>query len=372
MKIVPFLLQRRRILALCAATIVLHYLALAWVGTGVVALPAKPPPNRVVSVQLRAAPLPAPTPVQVSAQVKLPVPVPSRTPVPDAIVAAGVAAGPGTQSFAAAPKPAAVPAPEFATLPAPESSPAPESVPVQAALPPDASDTGRPPHVYRVDLPPSAELEMEIMRTDADGTMWNGAGLLSWQRDGSYYKTTLEAGLDMLVTRVNLLVITSTGQIDDDGIAPVTTTEKRKGRSLTATHFDRNQGRITFSASTRSYALWPGAQDKATLPFQLAGIGRADVNQFRGDIDLLVGEDKEANVFRFNLISEDELDTKMGRLLTWHLSRPPKPGTYSSQLDIWLAPGLGWYPVRIRNTEANGAVTTQSVSRITAPAVPGT
>ena len=213
---------------------------------------------------------------------------------------------------------------------------------------------------------------MQVLRVDPDGTVWNGAGALSWQQDGSEYKTTLEAGLDVLVTRINLLVITSAGQIDDHGIAPVTATEKRKGRALTATHFNRAQRRITFSASERSYPLWPGAQDKATLPFQLAGIGRADVNQFRGDIDLLVGEDNEANVFRFKLVGEEELDTTMGRLLTWHLRRPPKPGTYSSQLDIWLAPSSSWYPVQIRNTEANGAVTTQSVSRITVTASPGT
>jgi hypothetical protein len=232
-------------------------------------------------------------------------------------------------------------------------------------------DDGPPPRLYRVELPPSADMDVDVRRVDADGTAWSGAGAISWQQDGSSYKATLEAGLSLLVTRVNLLVISSEGQIDDHGIAPVTATEKRKGRSLTATHFNREQQRITFSASERAYPLLPGTQDKATLPFQLAGIGRADVNQFSGDIDLFVGEDNEANVFRFKLIGEDELDTKMGRLQTWHLSRPPKPGTYSSQLDIWLAPTQGWYPVQIRNTEANGAVTTQSVSRITVTASRG-
>jgi hypothetical protein len=61
----------------------------------------------------------------------------------------------------------------------------------------------------------------------------------------------------------------------------------------------------------------------------------------------------------------------MGRVLTWHLSRPPKPGSYSARLDIWLAPGLNWFPVQIRNTEANGALTTQTVTRITMSDTPG-
>lgn len=40
------------------------------------------------------------------------------------------------------------------------------------------------------------------------------------------------------------------------------------------------------------------------------------------------------------------------------------PGSYRSRLDVWLAPAKGWYPVQIRNTEANGAVTTQTVNNI--------
>jgi hypothetical protein len=100
------------------------------------------------------------------------------------------------------------------------------------------------------------------------------------------------------------------------------------------------------------------------VPFQLGGIGRADINQFGSDVDIQVGEDKEATMFRFQLVGEEEIDTKMGKLVTWHLSRPPKPGSYSSRLDIWLAPGLNWYPVQIRNTEASGALTTQTVSNM--------
>lgn len=188
---------------------------------------------------------------------------------------------------------------------------------------------------------------------------------MSWRRQGERYTLSAEAGLNMLVTRLNLLVLSSEGTVDESGIAPVRATEKRKGRALTATHFNRAEGRITFSASERSYALPAGAQDRATVPFQLAGIGRADVNQLAGDIDIFVGEDKEASMFRFTLVGEEEIDTKLGRLVTMHLSRAPKPGSYSSRLDIWLAPGRNWYPVQIRNTEGSGAVTTQTVSTIT-------
>ena len=64
---------------------------------------------------------------------------------------------------------------------------------------------------------------------------------------------------------------------------------------------------------------------------------------------------------------QEELETKLGKLMTWHLSRPPKPGSYNSRLEVWLAPEHDWYPVQIRNTEASGAVTTQTVTKIVLP-----
>ncbi|MDB5790159.1 MAG: hypothetical protein JWQ80_183, partial [Massilia sp.] len=122
--------------------------------------------------------------------------------------------------------------------------------------------------------------------------------------------------------------------------------------------------RITFSASEGSFELLPGAQDKATVPLQLAGIGRADSRQLAAGIDILVGEDKDATVFNFVLVGEETIDTGIGRLATWHLARPPRPGAYNARLDVWLAPAANWFPVRIRNTEANGAVTTQTIRKI--------
>ena len=208
------------------------------------------------------------------------------------------------------------------------------------------------------------------MRAIKPRAQWTGAATMAWHTDGGSYKASVEAGVSLLVTRLNLLVLRSEGAIDDHGIAPDRVTEKRARRAETATHFNRSgdggerAGTISFSASERSFPLLAGAQDKATVPFQLAGIGRADVNQFGGDIDIQVGEDKAASLFRFQLVGEDELNTKMGKLVTWHLTRPPMPGTYSSRLDIWLAPGMQWYPVQIRNTEASGALTTQTVSNI--------
>lgn len=403
MTIASFLSQRRRMVLFCAATVVLHGLAIDWAASHLAAsatVNAKPAvvtaqvrltlPPRLVSAPLQeiapldaaarpavkpngepkvdtpakpvfAHPRPAlPAPTQAGAAITA---VDSAAPAPaidaaDLDLAVAVAPNSVVTATAAPAQPAAVPAP------APGKATGNRALAVVEPAP----QGGRR---YKVNLPPSATFDMDVARVDADGTKWTGSAVMTWHTDGSRYRASVEAGVSLLVTRLNLLVLRSEGAIDDYGIAPERATEKRARRSETATHFNRNGSNgagantISFSASDRSYPLLAGAQDKATVPFQLAGIGRADVNQLGGDIDIQVGEDKEATLFRFQLVGEDELNTRMGKLVTWHLTRPPKPGTYSSRLDIWLAPGMQWYPVQIRNTEASGALTTQTVSRIT-------
>ena len=394
MTIASFLHRRRRLLILAAATVALHYLAIDWLGSRLGPQPHRAAPGALVTAQLKlalpqrvASSEPAPELQALEPAVKrsrrapkpaAPPPAPpaessdSAEPAMAASTdAASVPAGADDSPQSAASQSAA--ASDAASTPAaPQDGAAQAQAAAQAAAAAAQAAASAPPaepapnvRRYKVNLPPPADFDLDVARVDADGTKWTGVASMSWHTDGSRYTLSVEAGISMLITRINLLVLRSDGMIDDYGIAPVTATEKRKGRSPTATHFNRDDGSISFSASERRYPLLVGAQDKATVPFQLGGIGRANLDQFSGDIDILVGEDKEANIFRFQLVGEEMLDTKMGPVVTWHLTRPPKPGSYSSRLDIWLAPSRNWYPVQIRNTEANGALTTQTVSKIT-------
>jgi len=372
-----FLVRHRRVLLLGAVTVLLHYATIGWLAARI-GMPAhETPVAPTVSAQLRLALPPRTETVQRQEPAPAP-PVPQRRPhaAPpqpasdtaegpeegtttaaddgDASQGGAAEAAPALQS--PAPPPVAPPQPAVQ----PTAPPAPEPAP--------AADNAPAGRRFRVNLPPPAAFELEVKRTDADGRKWTGVADMRWQTDGSTYKVGLNVGISMLIARVDLLALTSEGTIDDAGIAPVTMTEKRRSRSMTATHFHQDERRITFSASSASEPLLAGAQDKATVPFQLAAIGRGDVNQFAGDIDIQVGEDRGATIYRFQLVGEEELETKMGRLVTWRLARPPRPGSYNARLDIWLAPSLGWYPVQIRNTEGSGAVTTQTVTRILRPA----
>ena len=373
MTIASFLHRRRRLLALCAASALMHYVAIGWVGAHIADGDASTPPpvmqaTLVAPPDLEAPapppppPPPAPPKPRVAARPKAPPAAVAATSTADDDGAAITSATPGGDAPVAAdpavadqPKPDPVP-------PVPVAAPDPVPAPVAAA--PDSKPAEPTAPAYRVSLPPSARLALDLARTDPDGTKWRGEAEMTWKHSASAYQLTVEGGVSVVFTRVNLIVLTSAGAIDEHGIAPRESTEKRRGRAQTATHFDAAAQRITFSASERSAALLPGTQDKATFPFQLAAIARADSAQLAAGVEMLVGEERDASPFHFTVLGQEEIDTPMGRLLTWHLSRPPRPGFYNARLDIWLAPQHHWFPVQFRNTETSGAVTTQTIRKI--------
>lgn len=342
---------RLRLPLLIGATVLLHYMAISWVGNGL-GLPQQrvaPAAQAPIVAQLRAPPPPVRPPP--AAQV-----APKPPPKPAMAAKAAVPAPTPAQED---PAPVAEEAPAEAI---PETPPAAEQAPVEEQ---PAEEPAEPlPRQYKTDVPPSSELALELERIDAKGTLWHGEAAMSWQVGDGSYAVKYDAGISMLVTRVNLLSMASEGSIGEGGFAPRVATEKRRGKSETATHFNGEQGSITFSASQATAPLAAGAQDKATLPLQLAAIARADPAQFEGGLEITVGEERGASVYSFVVLGQEEIETRLGKLQAWRLSRPPKPGSYNSRLDVWLAPDRGWYPVRIRNTEANGAVTTQTVTQI--------
>jgi len=379
MSLATALHRRRRQLAFGALTVLLHLLAFDWFGgqLGRRRENAAPDARAPMLAQLIRADTPAPPAPAPAPQPHFdPPPLPQLPPEP-AEAAPGAADAADTAAPAAAseatPNAAdagnaqdaatATPAPGgqgraasvSADVQSPPSTPAAQQAPAPAAPEPKR---------YKVALPPPADIALDVARVDADGTKWSGEALLSWRQTGAGYRVRVEAGIRVVFARVNLLTLTSEGTLGDEGFVPTLMTEKRRGRALTATHFNRKDATLTFSASQAQYALAPGAQDKASLPLQLAAIGRGDASQLTGKIDILVGEDRDASVFSFTVAGQEQIDTRMGRIATWHLVRPPKPGSYHSRLEVWLAPDHGWLPVQIRNIEANGATTTQTASNI--------
>ena len=222
------------------------------------------------------------------------------------------------------------------------------------------------PAQYAVRAPGSVQIEMKIVRTKPDTNPTYGLGSINWEVSGSKYSMRIEAGIDMLITSIKLYKLSSEGRLDAFGITPVICTEARLTRASTATHFNYEDKTIRFSSSNKVIPMNDGAQDKASFLMQLAAIGNANEQQFipGQEIRLQVAEERDASQFQFLVLAKEEITTELGAIQTWHLVRAPRPGSYNSQLDIWLAPEFGWYPVQIRNTESNGTVTLQTATKI--------
>jgi hypothetical protein len=355
---------RSWLFALCS--LLLHVVAVRSIGAHIgepLGMSARAPEPMVVRMRLapakpaaRAVPPPrraaAPRPTKPATPGLLPAAAPETVKL-DGAAPVVVEADPQLASAAPVVQPGEPPTGAAPALPEEPPQAAPEEAPKVEAGPPR----------YRVDVPPSAEMLQDLVRVEKDGSSRNGVASISWQTDGASYRMRVTAGVKLLVT-LNIFEQTSEGLVDEDGIAPQKATDKRLNRSMTAVHFNRPDRRISFSASERVLDMLPGAQDQSTLPFQLAGIGRADPAQFQAPVDIQVGEARDASVFRFHMVGEQDLDLPVGQVKTVHLVRPPKPGSYSSRIDVWLAPALGWYPVQVRHTDSGGGTITQTLRKL--------
>ncbi|QRX83945.1 DUF3108 domain-containing protein [Glaciimonas sp. PAMC28666] len=236
------------------------------------------------------------------------------------------------------------------------------SVPAQPTPKVDPAVPAAPTAVhYETKPPPSAELKYDVEALNK-GQTYHGGGKITWQTNGSSYTINGEAG----VLFINALDFKSEGELNDYGVSPLLYTEKKFRKPVTSTRFQRAPDTITFSASTNSYPRTGGEQDRASIVWQLASIGRGDPGKIvaGGVIDLFVAGDKDAETWRFQVLGQEEIKVGRGSVMTWHLARKPQQGSYEKTLDIWLAPQQEWYPVKLRFTEKNGDYLDMSMSKL--------
>lgn len=236
----------------------------------------------------------------------------------------------------------------------------PEAPPEPPAAP--APPAGKPPLTFSP--PPPAELHYDVTAL-REGQNWYGKGLFRWETSENRYVIQGEASVT-LIFKITVLNVASEGLLLAHGLAPVRYSEKPFRRSLTNTHFQHDQGKISFSASQATYPYHGGEQDRISTVWQLAGIGRGNPQQFvpGENIELMVAGTRDAETWKIKVIGEEDIDTDAGRQRAWHVSRTPRLGSYDQTIDIWLAPQEGWHPVKIKYTYANGDWLELSLARL--------
>ena len=361
-----------RALLLLALTLALHLLLVQWGKRQLQSAgPAPDEHEHTMTVLLR--PVPPPTqPVSlpvVAPSAKTPSSRPRKTaprPVhrepsidpPDEPIRETVVVTSATPDAIAPPAPGQTPAGDATATDGTASAAAPADGGAQAA------DGDHPAGThYQTDPPPPARLRYDVQATYNQMPV-HGNGTLDWHTDGKTYQLNGRAE-DFFFT---FLDFGSSGEIDAFGVSPALYTEKRIRKAATNTHFDRARGQISFSASTETYPRHGGEQDRASLVWQLAAIGRGEPERYRpgGVIDLFVAGARDAEVWRLQILGQEDIALPTARLKTWHVVRMPQPGTYDQRIDIWLAPGLEWYPVRLRYTDTrkDGDYLEMSLTRI--------
>lgn len=247
---------------------------------------------------------------------------------------------PATELLAEAPADAAsAPTPESPKPePHPPAPPAAEPAPAPAA---SAADQ----HFRTEALPGSVKLHY---RVEANKFPYTLSSELLWQQQGENYQARLSISA-FGQSRVQ----TSRGLITRLGLAPVRFGDKY--RSEVAAHFDHERQLVTFSANTPDVALQPGAQDRLSVLVQLAALVASAPENFPPGTRLRVQTigPREGDVWLFSFGEAEPLDLPGGAQTGLKLVRQPRQ-TYDQKVEVWLAPGLGYLPARIRITETNG------------------
>jgi hypothetical protein len=320
-RISALLARHRRLLALGLLSLLLHLLALAWIERRL-ALP--PPSAGGTALAVRLAHVVAPKALKAPAQPEA-APAPSPEPRDDPPLLARSA--PTSVARAEAPS-------EVVADVAPDALPGQQGVAFRSRM----------PARYRVTPPPSVRLRYTV--TGADDAA------LTWRSDGNRYDLQMDGILGQR---------SSSGTIDDAGVAPEQSTEEFGAGSVT-TRFDRAAGTVQAGLDARAQPLAQGSQDGASLLAQLAGMGLADPSQIREVLEFWVAGTNGARIERYRVLGPERIATGAGEMETVRLARIGEAG--ERRLEIWLAPTLSWMPVQLRTQEPDGAARTQTLAAI--------
>jgi hypothetical protein len=178
-----------------------------------------------------------------------------------------------------------------------------------------------------------------------EGRKVEGRGTINWQPNGDSYSISGDAGIIFFT----VLTYKSSGSVDLSGITPELYVEKRFGKSETNTHFHRERKTISFSASTNSYPTSGGEQDRASVIWQIAAMGRGDSDKFVAGLNfgMLIAGTRSAAVWRVVVNGKESLQLAGENLEAWHLSIMPAEQSQELQFELWLAPQKEWYPVKL-------------------------
>ena len=222
------------------------------------------------------------------------------------------------------------------------------AAPVTPAPQPPAAPPPAAPQAAAFAVPGSMRLHYQVS-AHSRNQLWHGHGELLWRHDGERYEAQLEVSAPLLTTRTQR----STGSITADGLAPLRFSDK--ARSEEAAHFQRDQGKVSFSSNRPDVPLSPGAQDRLSVLLQLGALIAGDPARFGPEASIVIqtASTRDAEPWVFTVEGQEQLQLPGGSMAALKLTRNPRK-EFDLKVELWLAPGMDYVPVRLRLTQPNG------------------
>lgn len=340
-------------LCVLIAVLTLHWLGGRWIERSKNVSNPEPPQHLPVQVTLLTpkpieqapAPAPVPPPVHERPRVQPKQETPATThaitpPSPGAEELAAMQAAQAEQALAQAANEAANQAASQAANEAAAAKASAEQAARQTAQQAAPGD--------KFDVPPSGDLHFNTL---VNGVM-NQTGTIHWTHEGDHFE---------MITSIPLLfvgpfVYSSTGHIDRFGLAPDQHLEQRGRRAADITVFDRANKQLVYTRTPNNQPLLDGAQDRFSIVMQLVSLVRGSPDTYKPGVvrQFSVADNDSSETWPLETIGDENIQTGDGNVMARHFTRLARREGDKRRLDIWLAPSLGWLPVRILQTEPNG------------------
>ncbi|MCD6027676.1 MAG: hypothetical protein K0R08_2195 [Solimicrobium sp.] len=210
-----------------------------------------------------------------------------------------------------------------------------------------------------INLAPSARLHY-LVNASRHGLTLRGEANMDWKVTGlkpnQRYSIFTETRAEIFG---KIGEASSVGRIDASGLAPDKYEETRRNKPAVQARFDRQVKKIIFSDSGETYALKGGEQDRTSAIWQLVSIARTSPKKFvpKSQWNFVVAGRRDAKIWTFSVEKNISLVTPFGQLSTVWVSKVSP----DQRIDVWLAPSLEWYPVKVKFRDTDGDTIEQNL-----------
>ncbi|MDC8772714.1 DUF3108 domain-containing protein [Roseateles albus] len=218
-----------------------------------------------------------------------------------------------------------------------------------AAAEPAASAAGTEENLPGPEWPPSTLLSYRLSGNYRGEV--HGNAQVEWIKQGPRYQMHLDVAVGPSFAPLISRRMSSDGRLTPAGVAPQRYDEDTRvmfsQRRRSTLHFHGDA--VTMPNGSRE-PVPAGVQDAASQFVQLTRLFLTGAEPLRAGhvIDIPLVLPKRQYLWRYEILGEEELQTPMGRLQTWHLKPSKAAGGGDLSAEVWIAPSLQYLPVRLR------------------------